>query len=138
MNIINFGCKLVAILIMLAFVVYGLKITYLSSEVIFHQGHGTLGRGMYLVVLMPIFLFLNMLAAYSIFNVKKWGFVIVYITIIYSTFFFSVSYIPFVNTIINNAFSIGPRYVTVIVLNIIVMAFVAYLQWRYYKQPRNN
>ena len=79
------------------------------------------------------YLILNLFAAYGMFYVKKWGFIITYIAIIYSTILFSHPYIPFIGSFINILFSIHHYYVTLILLNLIVFCYTIHLH-RFYQR----
>ena|SRR3990167_2885862 len=136
-NKLNFGCKLVSLLILLSFIIDGWEVTYISFQIALYQWWETsFWWAIYLIITTSLFLFLNASAAYGVFYTKKWGFILVYLAIIFSTFFFSYSYVPFIVKIINNMFSIHPRYITFIVINLIVICYVAYLHVLYRRVNR--
>ena len=135
-NKLNFGCKLVSLLILLSFIIYGWKVVYISFQLIFQWSQVNMWWGIYFIVTTSLLLFLNASAAYGLFYTKKWGFILAYLAIIFSTIFFSYSYVPFIGKIINNMFSIGPRYITLIVINLIVICYVAYLHGLYRRVNR--
>src|SRR5437879_1103178 len=111
MNTIKMGCKLVALLILLSFLIYGLKIIYNSLEVISQWWNSSKWWAIYLLVITSLFLFLNLITIYGLLYIKKWGFIFAYVAIMFSTFFFSFTYIPLVGNVINNVFSIEHRYI---------------------------
>lgn len=131
MDKIKFGCKLVSLLIVLSFFIYGFRISYVEIQVINQWWHVSVGWVTYLITTLVAFWALNLSAVYGLFNIKKWGFAVTYIAILFSTFFIGYAYIPFIGKIINNLFSIGPRYITTIVLNVIVICYVGYLHSLY-------
>lgn len=128
---IRFGCKLVSLLIVLSFFVYGFRITYIDIQVIYQWWNVSIWWAIFIIITLSSFLALNISAAYGLFYTKKWGFVVTYFAIIFSTFFIGYSYVPFIGKIINNMFSIGPRYITLIVINFIVVCYVGYLHGLY-------
>lgn len=132
-NKLTFGCKLVSLLILLSFIIYGWKVAYISFQI---AQQTNFWWAIYIIITTSLFLFLNASAAYGIFYIKKWGFILAYLAIIFSTIFFSYSYVPFIGKIINNMFSIGPRYITLIVINLLVICYVAYLHGLYRRVNR--
>jgi hypothetical protein len=131
MDKIRFGCKLVSLLIVLSFFVYGFRITYIDIQVIYQWWHVSVWWVIYIIITLSSFWALNLSAAYGLFYTKKWGFIVAYFAIIFSTFFIGYSYVPFIGKIINNIFSIGSRYITLIALNLIVVCYVGYLHALY-------
>lgn len=135
-NKLNFGCKLVSLLILFSFMIYGWKVAYISFQVALQWWQINIWWGIYLIITTSLFLFLNASGAYGLFYTKKWGFILAYLAIIFSTIIFSYSYVPFIGKIINNIFSIGPQYITLIVINLIVVCYVGYLHGLYRRVNR--
>lgn len=130
-NHLNFGCKLISFLMLLSFIVYGWKIPYVSFQVVLQWWPVHMSWALYFIATTVLFLFLNFAAMYGLFFIKKWGFIVAYCAIIFSTIFCGYPYIPFIGKIFNNLFSIGPRYISLIVINLIVICYVGYLHVLY-------
>lgn len=135
MNKITFGCKLVALLIILSFFIYGFRMTYTSIQVMYQWWNisDAFWWEIYLFTTVPLFWLLNITAAYGLFYIKKWCFIATYSAIIFSTLFCGYVYIPFIGKIINNLFSIEHRGITAILLNLVVLCYVGYLHHSYRK-----
>ncbi|MEO8402446.1 MAG: hypothetical protein ABI597_11765 [Gammaproteobacteria bacterium] len=127
---LKIGCRLVSLLIILSFCMTGLKMAHASLQTISDQWWGTTW-GTYLIILTVLFIILNLAAAYGLFFLKKWSFLITYIAIIVSTLFFSFSYIPYLDAALNNLFSIKVYGMSLFIVNLIVFIVVIYLHRLY-------
>lgn len=127
MNKLLFQCRLVSFLILLSFFIYGWKIMYIATQIAAQWWHDSIWWGVYFVITIPLFLILNLAAAFGLFFMKKFGFWFAYFAILFSTVFFGYPYIPYLAKYINRLFSIEPRYMTVMVINLLLLCYVGYL-----------
>ena len=120
-------CKLLALLVFLSFLVYGLKFIYSFFVMVPQLWDYSKSWVMFYIPATIIYVFLNLMAAYGLFFIKKWGFAFAYTAILFNTFFLALPSIPFIGKIITGLFSIGNPAITLIIINLMVMGFVAYL-----------
>ena len=130
---ISFGCRLISLLIIVALIA-GWKNIAIPFELVLQQ-HNINSWSIFLVIMGSAFLLLNMFAALGLFLIKKWGFISAYAAILFSTIFFSASYLPLVNKI----FPASIQYIPLIVNNLIVLSYTVYLHIQFQKkgQPKN-
>lgn len=93
MKEVKLGCKLVAVLIFITLVLH-LSNVIMPMKLIYNLGAYS-GFAVFLIVIGWIFFFINLFAAIGLFRQRRWGFGTAYAAIVYSTFVFGVSYIPF-------------------------------------------
>lgn len=73
-----------------------------------------------------VFFILNLATSFGLFFDKRWCFWLAYPAIVFSTIFFSTSYIPLIGGIYR-IFPENIRYILLLIANFIVLAFIAYL-----------
>jgi len=114
----NFGCRLIASLIILMLLI-NWESGYLMFQIITSD---TLWK-IFVFALGASFFALNLVSATGLFLNKRWAFWLTYIAVVFTTIFFSIPYIP----LITKLFPHNIRYIPLIVGNLIVLAFTAYL-----------
>jgi hypothetical protein len=75
------------------------------------------------IYLILFLYFINLIAAIGLYRFKKWGFILAYIAIPFSTIALSTSYIPYLNRLFPIGFG-------VILINSLVVSYVIYLNLR--------
>ena len=115
---VKFGCRLVSFLFMLALVM-GWKNIYLGFAI----QSSSIGSGLFLMALSLLFLILNLMAATGLYRLKKWSFIFAYIAILFSTFFLSTSYIPFVPRLAPDGYS----WLAMMCINFLLALYLIYL-----------
>lgn len=118
MKNLKWGCNLVAILIILALIGGWRNVMMLS-----HQGQLSSG---FIIMLVSFYLLFNIVAAWGLFLQKSWGFLCTYLAVVYSTVFFSISYIPLITHVMAEG---KPRLIALIICNLIVLVYTMYLDY---------
>lgn len=121
MKNIQFGCKLISLLIFLTLITNWENILILF-RLAFQQPNIN-AWSLLVISLVSLFLIFNLTAIVGMFLTRRWGFITTYIAIIFSTIFFSTSYLPFVMKL----FPVDVRFVSLIVINLIILLYVIYL-----------
>ena len=121
MKNIHIGCKFISILIILVLFLNWKNVTVplqLAS-----QQPGITVWTVFLSAIGILFLLLNAMAAIGMYLTKWWGFIATYAAVIFSTIFFSTSYVP----LIGELFPEQGRFISLVVINLLVFAYTAYL-----------
>ena len=93
MKEVKLGCKLVAVLIFITLVLH-LNSVIMPMQLIYNlRAYDSFA--VFLVVIGWVFFLINLFAAIGLFRLRRWGFGTAYVAIVFSTFVFGVSYIPF-------------------------------------------
>ncbi|OGT40072.1 MAG: hypothetical protein A3F12_07640 [Gammaproteobacteria bacterium RIFCSPHIGHO2_12_FULL_38_14] len=121
MRNVQMGCRLICFLVMLTLII-GWHNFISPFRLSFQQNHIN-NWSIFLILVGSLFLILNIASAVGLYLVRKWGFIVTYIAIIFSTIFFSTSYVPFISTF----FPVHVRYVALIAINLAVLSYVFYL-----------
>jgi len=93
MKDVKLGCKIIAVLIFLTLLV-NFSIVVVPIKLIYYM-RASDGFGIVYVIMGLIFLLSNLFAAISLFRTRRFGFGAAYAAIVFSTFVFGVSYLPF-------------------------------------------
>jgi len=115
MKRLRYGCRLLAFFITLTLIIGWRKIPISLASPGDAAG--------YQIFLGVMFLLLNGAAACGIFMIKRWGFIVAYIAIIFTTVYYGISYVPYLVNIFHEP--IRPIFLPVI--NLGVFLSVIYL-----------
>ena len=88
------------------------------------------------IITVVLFIILNLIAAIGLFFLKKWSFSISYLAIIFSTVFFSISYIPLISKISNFFLPQTFHPIPVILINSLILIYLIYLDVSYRRDRR--
>ena len=124
MKNIKIGCRLVSFLIFLTFVL-NWKVPVTQLQAAFQQADFM--WLIFFIITGVLFILLNLIAAVGLFFLKKWSFSISYLAIIFSTVFFSISYIPLISKISNFFLPQTPHHIPMILINSLILIYVIYL-----------
>jgi uncharacterized membrane protein (DUF2068 family) len=132
MNKLEFGCRTVAFFIALSIISGWQNILFPIEQAI--DQHTTTTAAIFLIAIALLFLILNLIAALGLYLLQKWGCIVTYIAIVFSTVFFSNTYIP----LINKLFPLAIRPISLIIINLLLIGYVAYLQISLQRQRSIN
>lgn len=127
-------CALVAFLIVFTLVIH-FKLPYNTFKVIYEHPeyqNGGFGMSIYLMMTSLLFVILNPIAAFGLFKLKTWGFKVAYLAII-STTFTGFCYLPLTYQSFYRFFLSQPSIIPTIIINFILLAYVAHLNIQYTK-----
>lgn len=127
MKNIIFGCRFVSFLMFLTLIL-NWKVPVIQFHAGLQQSNIAIGWLAILIITGVLFIILNLIAAVGLFFLKKWSFSICYVAIIFSTIFFSISYVPLVS-VVSNFFL--PKSPGILLINIIILIYVIYLNILY-------
>lgn len=124
------GCRLISFLVILTLIT-NLHNVIIPLELAIQQSN-TNNWSIFLILAGSLFLLVNIASAVGLYLMRKWGFIITYIAIIFSTIFFSTSYVPFVARF----FPVHLKYLVLIVINLAVILCVLYLDVSFRKKSK--
>lgn len=93
MKDVNLGRQVIAVLIAITAILH-LSSAYLPIKIVYYLGKYD-GFALLLILLGCVFVVINLVAAYGLFFMRRWGYTAAYVAIVYSSLIFFVSYIPF-------------------------------------------
>ena len=123
MNNLKVGCRFFACLIILVLIVN------FENLLIFQANTSTSGY-IFIFTIGSLYLVLNLLSVCGLFFGKQWGFWFTYVAIIFTTIFFSTSYIPW----ISNLFQENIRFIPMIISNFLVLISMGRLHFLSHKK----
>jgi hypothetical protein len=118
MNNLKFACRFFACLIILVLVIN-------FENLLIFRANTSIQGYIFIFALGSLYLVLNLLSVLGLFFGKQWGFWLTYIAIIFTTFFFSTSYIPW----ISNLFQENIRFIPMIISNFVVLISIGRLHF---------
>lgn len=125
MKNIQIGCKFISILIVLTLILNWRNVAVPLQQAL--QQPSVNAWALFVGTMGVLFLLLNVVAALGMYLTKWWGFVGAYVAILFSSLFFSTSYVPFVGELLPEQ----ARFASLAVINLLVIAYVIYLNWSY-------
>lgn len=129
MKNIIFGCRFVSFLMFLTLIL-NWKVPVIQFQAVLQQRDMASGWLTILITTGMLFIVLNLIAAAGLFFLKKWSFSVCYLAIIFSTIFFSISYVPLIS-VVSNFFLPKSPGILLILINIIFLIYVIYLNILY-------
>ncbi len=87
------GRRIIAVLIIITALLH-LNSAYIWIKVVWDLGKYD-GFALTLMMLGIVFVMLNIIAAYGLFTLRKWGYGVAYAAIVYSSLIFKAGYLPF-------------------------------------------
>lgn len=125
MKNLQLGCKIIALFILVTVIIHWPLISMFTNLFQLNQIDNW---AIFMAASSILYFVLNLGAAGGLFCTKKWGFILTYIAMTYSTLLFAVSYIPFLAKIIKLlSHSSLLSQTSLIVINLMIMAYVIYL-----------
>lgn len=122
---IQFSCKLAAFFILMALFL-GWQHVYTLYSAAFQQDH-IHAWGIFFVAIATLFCVLNVVSAVGLFLIKHWVFWLSYIAIVFSTIFFSATYVPFIHAIGMHFLPVTARPFFPLIVNALLMFYIVYL-----------
>src|SRR5687767_8786486 len=95
-----------------------------ENLMIFRANTSILGY-IFIVMIGSLYLALNSVSVVGLLLQKQWGFWFTYVAIIFTTIFFSTSYIPW----ISNLFQENIRFIPMIISNLVVLISIGFLHF---------
>ena len=128
MNNLKIACRFFACLIILV-----LAINF--KNLLIFQANTSISGYIFISTIGSSYLVLNLLSACGLFFRKQWGFWIAYAAIIFTTIFFSTSYIPGISNLFPPSQE-NIRFIPMVVGNFVVLIFIACIHFLSHRKQK--
>lgn len=122
MNNMKFACRFFACLIILVLIIN-------FGNLLIFRVNTSIQGDIFIFALGSLYLVLNLLSVLGLFFGKQWGFWFAYVAIIFTTIFFSTSYIPWISSL----FQENIRFIPMIISNFVVLISIGRLHFLSHK-----